>query len=556
MGTPVCACLRVSAPVCVQRTGRRRQVWTRTGRHGGQPLQRIKPILPFSAKCALDTQGRNTLCSVPVRPSFYQRHFARFAWRALGRLARLARAPLVWTDRRPIRTSKGESLPVTRGRYNALRGAWRRGDTRALCKAPWVCLDIGPDGDVRACNHGGEVLGNASRESLMAIWRGGRAKTARRHFADCTISTECVHCVHQLRIDNPLGTFAHGHFDLWRMQPAGEGDFFPRILILRMGNQCNLKCVMCDGLTSSRIRHEVDHLPPIGTVYPESLFGEIREFLCHAEYVEFYGGEPFLVPANLRILDLLMEMPPQDRPALFVNTNATLLTERIKRYLEELPFRSIAISLDGMTPAINARVRVGVDHDAVLSHIHYLHEYARRKRVRLVFNVTETRQNWFGIPDIFRFAAGMGVFVHINHCIFPDHCVLYTLDPSQLGFVLKRLTRERRLLRRAGGLGASAASYEFLLRCLRENYARRQGQRDGGDESACGVAVEADGTRFDGRLAMPGVEWVSSRGETYLKEFLDDLPRGIPWADQYRKEFVKGLVVGVTWNARQKGTSG
>ena len=368
------------------------------------------------------------------------------------------------------RESSGHTRPLQRsarrlaeGRYaSALQGSLGvsgyRTRWRGSCLQPW-----------------GEELGNASRESLMAIWRGGRAETARRDFADFTISTECVHCVHQLRIDNPLGTFAHGHFDLWRMQPSGEGDFFPRMLILRMGNQCNLKCVMCDGLTSSRIRHEVEHLPPIGTVYPESLFGEIREFLCHAEYVEFYGGEPFLVPANLRILDLLMEMPPQDRPALFVNTNATLLTERIKRYLEELPFRSIAISLDGMTPAINARVRVGVDHDAVLRHIHDLHAYARRKRVRLVFNVTETRQNWFGLPDIFRFAAGMGVFVHINHCIFPDHCVLYTLDPSQLGFVLKRLTRERRLLRRAGGLGASAASYEFLLTCLRESFTRRQG---------------------------------------------------------------------------------
>jgi MoaA/NifB/PqqE/SkfB family radical SAM enzyme len=296
---------------------------------------------------------------------------------------------------------------------------------------------------------------------------------------------------------------------------------------------------MCDGLTSSRIRHEVEHLPPMETVYPESLFREIREFLFHARYVEFYGGEPFLVPAHLRVLDLLMDIPPQDRPALFVNTNATLLTERIKRYLEELPFRIIAISLDGMTRAINAKVRVGVDQDAVLRHIDYFCGYARRKRVRVVFNVTETRQNWFEIPDIFRFAARMDIFVHINHCIFPDHCVLYTLEPSQLGFVLKRLTRERRLLRRAGALGASADSYEFLLKCLRENFTRRQGGQDCGDESACGVAVEPCDERFDGRLAMPGVEWVSSRGEEYLKEFLDDLPRGIPWADRYSEEFGK-----------------
>ena len=49
---------------------------------------------------------------------------------------------------------------------------------------------------------------------------------------------------------------------------------------------------------------------------------------------------------------------------------------------------------------------------------------------------------------------------------------------------------------------------------------------------------------------------MSARGETYLKEFFDDLPRGIAWADQYREEFVKGLVVGVTRNGSQKGTAG
>ncbi len=57
--------------------------------------------------------------------------------------------------------------------------------------------------------------------------------------------------------------------------------------------------------------------------------------------------------------------------------------------------------------------------------------------------MTETRQNWFEIPDIFRLAATLGAAVHVNHCIFPEHCVLYTLPLPELKFVLDYLRAEQ-----------------------------------------------------------------------------------------------------------------
>jgi MoaA/NifB/PqqE/SkfB family radical SAM enzyme len=426
-----------------------------------------------------------------------------------------------------IRTDCGEILECTEGEYNRRRLS-RPGRWRTLCKAPWVSLDIRMDGSVSFCNHGGAVVGNVTTDSLFDLWRGARAREFRETLGGfCVPAVDCSHCAHQLRLGRPQATFANTHFDHWRMPERDRSEFYPQMLIFRMSNVCNLGCLMCNGETSSFIRKKVDRLPPIRPRYPDSLFEELRTFLHHADYVEFYGGEPFMVKEHLRIFDIMLQMRASDRPAIYVNTNGTVLTKQIRRYLEELPFLHIGVSLDGVSAETNGRVRVGVKHAVQMRNLEYFRDYARRKSVKLSLNVTETRQNWFEIPDIFRLAARLGAAVHVNHCIFPEHCVLYTLPLPELKFVLDYLRAEEgRLEHPAGFATENAASYEFLLANLDQSYQRRAdlAQRDAIEaalsQTAKGyVLVERDAT-----LVMPSPQWVLERGPEFTAMFLRALP--------------------------------
>ena len=442
----------------------------------------------------------------------------------------------------PIRTDAGEVLDCTEGRYNQRRlsspGPWR-----TLCKAPWVSLDIRMDGSVSFCNHGGFIIGNVATDSLLDLWRGARAEEFRKTLGGfCVPSLDCAHCAHQLRIGQPQATFASTHFDQWRMPGREPTGFYPQMLIFRMSSVCNLGCVMCNGETSSYIRKHVDRLPPIRPRYPDSLFEELRTFLHHADYVEFYGGEPFVVEEHLRIFDLMLEMPPGDRPAIYVNTNGTVLTKRIERYLEELPFLHIGVSLDGVTAETNGRVRVAVKHDVQMRNLEYFRDYARRKSVKLSLNVTETRQNWFEIPDLFRLAATLGAAVHINHCIFPEHCVLYTLPLPELKFVLDYLSSERGRLHLTPDFAAeNSGSYAFLLENLAQAYRRRADVRQRDDLDAAlqhasqgYVRIERDST-----LVMPSPAWVRARGACFAEKFMAALPSA-PVAAAWRAAFDSG----------------
>jgi MoaA/NifB/PqqE/SkfB family radical SAM enzyme len=438
-----------------------------------------------------------------------------------------------------IRTGHNEVLACTEGEYNRLRLS-NPGEWRTLCKAPWVSLDIRMDGNVSFCNHGGFIVGNATKDSLLDLWRGVRAREFRQTLGEfCVPSVDCAHCAHQVRIGQPQATFASMHFDRWRMPERERSEFYPRMLIFRMSNVCNLGCVMCNGETSSFIRKNVDRLPPIRPRYPDSLFEELRTFLHYADYVEFYGGEPFVVEEHLRIFDIMLQMQASDRPAIYVNTNGTILTKRIERYLEELPFFHIGVSLDGVSAETNARVRVGVKHEVQMRNLDYFRDYARRKGVKLSLNVTETRQNWFEIPDIFRLAGQLGTAVHINHCIFPEHCVLYTLPLPELKFVLDYLLAEKgRLGPAADFIMENAASYEFLLENLRQSY-RRRADPDQHDGIVAALSQASKGyvrVEQGPRLAMPSPKWVLARGPEFTEMFLRAMPPA-PFAQTWLTEF-------------------
>ena len=131
--------------------------------------------------------------------------------------------------------------------------------------------------------------------------------------------------------------------------------------------------------------------------------------------------------------------------------------------------------------------------------------------MKLSINVTETRQNWFEIPDIFRLAAKLGAAVHVNHCIFPEHCVLYTLPLPELKFVLDYLRAEKgRLEHPAGFATENAASYEFLLANLDQSYRRRAdlAQRDGIEAALSQTAKGYVQVEMDATLVMPSPHWV------------------------------------------------
>ncbi|MGE0815634.1 MAG: radical SAM protein [Vicinamibacterales bacterium] len=370
-----------------------------------------------------------------------------------------------------IRLRSGATLDRTIDDYDRSRPAIRKRHLRSVCYAPFLSMDFDATGAIRLCNHShSEVARMGPATSVIDVWRGAAYQRYRDEMRAYVLDEHnCKHCVRQCAAGPGSHVFATEQFDASANDDATPA--YPKRLIFRLNSTCNLACVMCDGLTSSRIRRERDRHPIIPSAYGERFFQEMEEILPHVEHIEFYGGEPFLVKEHVRIFEILAKV--RATCTIYVNTNAVSLHPRAKQYLEALNFKTIAVSMDAVHPELHAEVRGGLRSDLFYDNFDYLLSLRDRRGLAVMLNVTEHRKNWFELPEVFRFAERKRVYLHINTCIHPHNVTLYTLPTDQCQYVLDYFERQREVLLDEFPRFSNLANFDFLISLVRAEIASR-----------------------------------------------------------------------------------
>jgi organic radical activating enzyme len=173
------------------------------------------------------------------------------------------------------------------------------------------------------------------------------------------------------------------------------------VLDLKLGNLCDLKCVMCWGENSSQLlteyklhKEKFDNLEPDNTYRPNlsadfrwplsnefKLF--INRFKNNLRTVKFTGGEPTVVPYVAEFLENIEH--PEDLKTVEIITNANSYNKRMFDVLTRFKIVNITISIDG----------IGNDNEMIR------------------FN-----SNWKQINEnIMRYKAMPNVLVKINHVL-------------------------------------------------------------------------------------------------------------------------------------------
>ena len=372
-----------------------------------------------------------------------------------------------------IRLRSGESLSRTIADYDRSRPKIAARTLRAVCYAPFLSMDFDATGAVRLCNHSHSMVAQMAPDtSVIDVWRGEVYKRYRSEFSSYVFDeVNCQHCVRQCTAGSGSHVFAVEQFDPGandERQPA-----YPKRLIFRLNSTCNLACIMCDGMTSSRIRKERDKLPPTPSMYGERFFKDMEEILPHVEHIEFYGGEPFLVKEHTRIFEIMDQV--KAKCTIYVNTNSVSLYPKAKHFLETLNFKTIAISMDAVDPELHGEIRTGLRSNLFFGNVDYFLDLRRRRPgFEVMLNVTEHRKNWFELPEIFRFAERKKIFLHINTCIHPHNVTLYTLPADQLRYVLGYLEQQRKELLSEFPKLSNLGNYDFLLSLIQSELDSRK----------------------------------------------------------------------------------
>jgi MoaA/NifB/PqqE/SkfB family radical SAM enzyme len=126
-------------------------------------------------------------------------------------------------------------------------------------------------------------------------------------------------------------------------------------------------------------------------ILPWESFLEIFEKIKpYAEHLTLIGGEPLIYPWISQVLDLLS----QQNIAVSINTNATMLREKLVKQLLALPELYLRCSIDAATPETYFRIR-GTDlFDSVCANLRRFAEAIRSTpRLRMILIYVVMREN-------------------------------------------------------------------------------------------------------------------------------------------------------------------
>lgn len=240
-----------------------------------------------------------------------------------------------------------------------------------FCILPWVSLEASPIGTVRPCCLADDELTNDAGEkfSLLTanfgdIQNSSSMKKLRKQFLAGEQPQTCRKCWNEERAGrtskrmHTLNRLKHTVTDReWTV------DAKPLMFLdLKLGNICNLKCRICGSWSSSQFAtEEISFLPRDeqkkshaytmlrAGAWPkenESFWQEIDSVLDDIRYIEFTGGEPFMIEQHFDMLQGIVDRGIAHQVEIHYNTNGTQYPGQAEQIWKHFKTVEIAFSID------------------------------------------------------------------------------------------------------------------------------------------------------------------------------------------------------------------
>ena len=284
------------------------------------------------------------------------------------------------------------------------------------CHMPWQQMVIDSAGAVAPCCYWGAYendngpVGNIRHQTVDEIWNGEPFQKLRAGMAagdlEAAGCSRCFAVQQKLDLafeydpdsDDDDTTPYAGNIRTLKAEIARGATVLqakPTIVSYTPSHRCNIRCTHC--YQESTRTSEIDRAEADQEV--ESLAPYLVKLIAG-------GGEPFLLPIWRRFLTKF-DISINPYLDFGTSTNATILTDQIRKGLSRFKKLTINISLDG-TNAAYERVRVGATFDQVVDNIRKIKTLVQEARSRtssMGVSMCVMRSNILDLPNFIRFAA-------------------------------------------------------------------------------------------------------------------------------------------------------
>lgn len=242
-----------------------------------------------------------------------------------------------------------------------------------FCVLPWISIEASPIGTVRpCCLADDEICDDTGKKfrltqtPLTAIQNSAEMQRLRTEFLNGQQPKTCRRCWNE-EDSGRTSKRMHSIERLRHILPDQEWTIDAKPLMfldLKLGNICNLKCRICGSWSSSQYATEEIQFTPAqdkktsfayqmlreGAWPRESklFWNELENNLAQIRYIEFTGGEPFLINEHFDLLQRLVDLGYADQIEIHYNTNGTVYPAGAEEIWEHFKTVEIAFSIDDL----------------------------------------------------------------------------------------------------------------------------------------------------------------------------------------------------------------
>lgn len=241
-----------------------------------------------------------------------------------------------------------------------------------FCVLPWVSLEASPVGTVRPCCLAiDEVVDDSNAKfklhsaNLTQVQNSAHMRQLREDFLAGKKPQTCRRCWNEER-SGRTSKRMHTLDRLKHMIGDQEwtADAKPLLFLdLKLGNICNLKCRICGSWSSSQFAAEElafigDKEEKMSSFHYEMLqegawprnnqqfWDQLDQAMSEIRYIEFTGGEPFLIQEHFDLLARLIQKGYAHQIEIHYNTNGTQFPEFAEDIWRAFKHVEIAFSID------------------------------------------------------------------------------------------------------------------------------------------------------------------------------------------------------------------
>jgi len=244
-----------------------------------------------------------------------------------------------------------------------------------FCVLPWISLEASPIGTVRPCCLADDEIrdNNGNKFELITadfldIQNSNHMRNLRDQFLTEQRPETCRKCWNE----EDAGRTSKRMHTLDRLKHSVNHDEWTQdakslmFLDLKLGNICNLKCRICGSWSSSQFAaEEISFMPRAeqksshayqmlrAGSWPkenENFWQQIDSVLTDIRYIEFTGGEPFMIDQHFDMLQGMVDRGIAGQVEIHYNTNGTLFPPRGPEIWKHFKTVEVAFSVDDIGP--------------------------------------------------------------------------------------------------------------------------------------------------------------------------------------------------------------